>query len=190
MSQARISLGFLMLLGVVTLVGCSSNATSFVRDDVDYSYIRRVAIFPFFNRGQDLQAGARVYTIFQSEVLEQDALRTIDLGETMAGVQALRLDPTSELSPEQIVALGQELSVDAIFFGSVDEYGIERTSSARVYHVTFTFSLAETETGALIWQSQVHNNGTSVWRKIFGGGSASLHSVSQSAVQDALGTLF
>ena len=191
MNRARISLGaLLLLLGVIALAGCSSNASSFVRDDVDFSYIRRVAVFPFFNRGSDLQGGARVYSIFQTELLEQVALRVVDRGETMAAIQTLHLDPTTDLSTEQIMSLGRELEVDAIFFGTVEEYGIERTGSSRVYYVTFSFSLAETETGALVWKSQVHNDGTSFWRKIFGGGSASLHAVSRSAVQDALGTLF
>ena len=123
-------------------------------------------------------------------MLNQDALRTIDLGETLGGMRALRLDAASVLTPQQIVDLGKQLSVDAIFFGDVEEYGLERSSSDRVYYVTLAFSLAETETGTIIWQSTVHEDGTSLWRKLFGGGSASLHDVTRSAVAEALGTLF
>ncbi|MEZ4387260.1 MAG: hypothetical protein R3D98_06715 [Candidatus Krumholzibacteriia bacterium] len=189
MSRTTISLGLLVLLGCC-LAGCAANTTSYVRDDVDFSYIRRVAVYPFVNRSQDPQAAPRVYSIFQAELLQHDALRTIDLGETLGGLQALRLDPAAVLAPEQIVALGKQLGVDGIFFGDVDDYGLERASGDRVYSVTFTFSLAETETGSVVWQSTVHDDGTSLWRKLFGGGTASLHDVSRSAIADALETLF
>jgi uncharacterized protein YbjQ (UPF0145 family) len=50
--------------------------------------------------------------------------------------------------------------------------------------------MAETETGNLIWRSQVHVDGSSLWKKLFGGESASLYDVSRKAVQKALGSLF
>jgi hypothetical protein len=105
-------------------------------------------------------------------------------------MRELKLDPNAEPSAEQIVALGKALEVDAVFFGSVEDYGPERLSGDRVNAVTLTFSLAETQTGSLIWQSQIHRNGTSFWRKLFGGGSASMYDVSRAAVAEALGTLF
>jgi hypothetical protein len=94
------------------------------------------------------------------------------------------------LSPEQIVELGQALSVQGIFFGTVEEYGQARIRNAQAYNVTVSFSLSETETGTMIWNSQVNRNGTSFWRRLFGGGSASLYDVSRDAVDSALGTLF
>lgn len=184
----------LMLTGLIALAvllaGCAPEVSSFARDDVDYSFIRRAAVYPFQNRSQDLQAGVRVHSIFLSELLQQDALRTIDPGETLGGIAALRLDTVGELTPEQIVDLGRELEVDAIFFGDVEEYGADRVSNDRVNLVTLTFSMAETQTGSVVWRSTVHRNGTSFWRKLFGGGSASLHDVTRAAVRESLETLF
>lgn len=180
----------LALTALLGGAGCAPDATSYIRDDVDFSFIRRVAIYPFDNLSTDIQAGPRVYSIFQAEVLQQEGLRTIDRGETLHGMQALHYDFGSELSPEQIVALGEELAVDAIFFGDVQEYGLERLGNDRTYQVTLSFSLVETQTGMLIWKSTVHQDGTSPLRKIFGGGSASLHEVTRQAVSQALETLF
>jgi hypothetical protein len=56
--------------------------------------------------------------------------------------------------------------------------------------VTASFSMAETETGNLIWRSQVHVGGSSLWRTLFGGNPVSLYEVSRAAVRKALGTLF
>jgi hypothetical protein len=187
MSRTRIKIVWVLLL--VVLAGCGGGATSYVRDDVDYSHIRRVAIYPFQNRSQDPQAGPRVQSVFVTELLTRNALQTLDPGESLAAMRELKLDPGAELSAAQILALGQRLSVDAIFFGAVDEYGYERESGDRVSSLTLTLRLAETETGTIIWQSQDHRRGTSVWRKIFGGGTTSLHDISRAAVDDCLRSL-
>jgi len=189
MSRARISLGICCLLGLA-LSGCAPDVNSFVRSDVDYSYIRQVAVFPFQNLSQDLYAAARVQSVFTTQLLAQDGLRVVEPGAVLATLEDQRLDAAAELSPDQIVALGEQLGADAIFFGTVEEYGAERMSNDRVYLVTLSFALHETETGSLIWQGQVHNDGTSFWRKLFGGGSASLYQVTSTAVDDALETLF
>ena len=86
--------------------------------------------------------------------------------------------------------LGQVLSVDGIFFASVEEYGVERVSKDRTYSITASYSLAETETGLKVWNAQTRCQGSSFWRKLFGGGSASLYAVSKENVNNALETLF
>jgi hypothetical protein len=189
MNRKRFTLGTLLFL-LMVFWGCSSGPTSYVRTDVDFSFVRRAAILPFENLSQDLHAGTRMQSVFMAAVLEKDALALVELGETLNAMGKLRLSPETALTPEQIVALGKELEVDALFMGSVQEYGIERISNGRTYMVTASFSLAETETGSVIWKSQAQENGTSVWRKLFGGGSASLFDVSRSVVDKALETLF
>lgn len=170
--------------------GCSPGANSFIRDDVDFSYIRTVAVYPFANLTQDAHASQRLHSIFISEVLDADAVEIRELGETLQAMGDLRLNPDGELTTDQVVALGKNLGVDAVFFGTIEDYGIERVSDGRTYSVTATFRLRETETGTMIWNAQTRADGASVWRKIFGGGSASLYDVSREAVHQALETLF
>jgi hypothetical protein len=123
-------------------------------------------------------------------ILEQGGLVLVDQGEVLHTMQRLKISPGATLSSEQIIALGQQLSVEGIFFGTVEEYGQARINNAQVYHITAAFSLLETETGSLVWNSQVSKNGTSFWRRLFGGGTASLYQVSRSAVKEAQRTLF
>jgi len=188
MSRALYSILFLAIL--IQLPACSPGATKYVHPNVDFSYIHRVAIFPFHNRSQDIQAAARVQSIFMAGILEHGELVLVDQGEVLHTLQKLKISPAADLSSEQVVALGEQLAVEGIFFGTVEEYGQARITNAQVYNITATFSLLETETGSLIWNSQVSKNGTSFWRRLFGGGSASLYDVSRSAVESAQGTLF
>jgi hypothetical protein len=179
-----------MLLMFVLSLGCSSGSSSYLNTDVNFSFVQRVAILPFQNISQDLHGGTRMHSVFMASVLEQDALSMVSLGEILNAMSRLHLSPDAAFTPTQIVDLGRELKVDAIFTGTVEEYGLERASNARVYVVTASFSMLETETGSLIWKTQVHENGTSIWRKLFGGGSASLYDVSRSVANKALESLF
>jgi hypothetical protein len=113
----------------------------------------------------------------------------VDPGETVAAMNSLGLDDGSKLTPEQAIALGEALSVDALFFGIVEEYGLSRTDRKRGNEVVAVFGMTETESGTVIWRSQVQASGTSTWNRVFGGGSKSLYDVSRDAVRKALRTL-
>ena len=179
---------FLMIL--IQFQACAPRATHYAHPNVDFSSIQRVAIFPFQNMSQDTQAAARVQSIFVASILEEGELILVDHGEVLHTLQKLKMSTGAVLSAEQIINLGQQLSVEGIFFGTVEEYRLERISNTQAYNVTVAFSLFETETGSLIWNSQVNHNGTSFWRRLFGGGTASFYDVSRSAVKAALRTLF
>jgi len=170
--------------------GCSPKGTSFIRQDVDYSFIRTVAVYPFQNLSQDVHASERVYSIFVAQLLDRQAVEVVEYGSVVSAMTQMRLNVDSVLSPEQILELGKILSVDGIFFGSVEEYGVERIGNDRAYFITGSYSLVETETGMTVWNAQTRSQGSSFWRKLFGGGSASLYDVSKDNVDVALGTLF
>jgi TolB-like protein len=179
-----------LLAASLFLAGCAAGPSSYINEDVDFSYIQRVAVFPFDNLSSDNQAAAKVESVFLAELLKVEGLRVVAPGETRAIVAAARVPFSSELSADQIVALGQALGVEAVFFGRVEDYGVRSDSSDRSNALTATFSLAETVTGTTIWHVQVNRDGGSVWRKIFGGGSASFYDVTRGAVREAMGTLF
>mgnify|MGYP001821680662 FL=1 len=124
--------------GIILMIlsGCSSNTTSYVRDDVDYSFISTVAIFPFKNLSQDVHANQRVHSIFVAQVLDRGMVSVIEYGTVLNAMTQMQLDVNSVLTPEQIVELGKIMSVDGIFFGTVEEYGLERLSKDRTYAVT------------------------------------------------------
>jgi hypothetical protein len=180
----------MILVLLAVLPGCSPKATSLVREDVDYSFIRRVAVYPFQNLTQDVHANDRVYPIFVAQLLDRQAVEVVEFGAVLSAMAQMQLSYDSVLAPEQVVELGGILAVDGIFFGSIEEYGVERVSRDQTYSITASYSLAETQTGITVWNAQTRSQGSSVWRKLFGGGSASLYSVSRQNVENALGTLF
>lgn len=177
------------ILLALVIGGCASGPIHHVRSDVDFSFIRRVAVVPFQNLSADRFATQRMNTVFVSELQQYGGLEVVDPGETMQAYLSQRLTPDLPLTPTQVVALGQALEVDAIFTGTVEDYGLERLGGNQTYAVTAAFGLAETQSGASIWTAQIRTDGSSFWQKLFGGQPTSLYEVSRRAVRGALGTL-
>lgn len=184
------SRGISCLLAVLSVVaGCSGGGTVYLHPSVDFSQLRRCAILPFENLTSDTFAGKRLESIFLMEVLADGTLTVVEPEETASALAGLRITPGSMPTPEQVVALGKVLSVDGVLFGSVEDYGPLNRSGQPGNQVTAVFSLTETETGTLVWRSQVHVEGLSLFKRLFGGESASLFDLSRMAAQKALGSL-
>jgi len=181
---------WLLLLLAAAVTGCAAGATSYVHPEVDFGRIHRCAVLPFANLSSDANAGARLQSVFISELLTRKGMAIVEPGEVLAAARDLRLGDDQTPTPEQYVQLGKRISADAVFAGTIQEYGAESLGHDRTYMVTADFTLTETETGALIWKAQVHETGMTVWRKLFGGQSASLYDVSRATVRKAIGTLF
>lgn len=179
------------LLGTLSLlaVGCGSPGESYVHPNIDFGYMKRAAVLPFQNLTTDYLAGERLQSIFLMELLEADILAIVDPRETAAAMAGLGLVPGSPLTPEQSVNLGKKLAVDALFFGVVEEYGYGRNERSRGPEITVVLGLTETQSGAMVWRSQVHSTGSSIWKSLFGGGPDDLYSVSRDTVRKALRTL-
>jgi hypothetical protein len=169
--------------------GCGTSPTSYLHPNIDFGYMERAAVLPFRNLSQDGLAGERLQSIFLMELLEEDALAIVDPRETSAAVRDLGLSPGADLTPEQAVALGTSLRVDALFFGVVEEYSPGLGDRTRGPQITAVLGMIETQTGAVVWRAQVHETGASIWKRLFGGRPDDVYTVSRDAVRRALRTL-
>ena len=178
-----------LLLLLLALMSCAPSTTSYVHPDVDLAHIQRCAILPFQNLSQDGYADERLHSLFLMSILREGSLQIIEPGAVFDAMARQQIPAGASLSPEQCIALGKELAVDGIFFGSVQEFGMARDQRRQVSQVTALFGLIETQTGVTVWRAQVHLDGSSLLRRLFGGESRSLHAVSETAVDRALRTL-
>ena len=187
--RVRTSAG-MALAGMFLLVnGCGSSGEGYIHPNVDFSYMKRAAVLPFQNLTTDFQAGERMQSIFLMEMLDKDVLTLVDPRETSAALKALGYSASTVLTTEQAIALGKKLDAQALFFGTVEEYGLGQGDRSRGPVITATFGMTETQTGTMVWRAQSHATGASIWRKLFGGGPADLYSVSRETVRKALRTL-
>lgn len=178
-----------LLSGALLVGGCGGTGGSYIHPNVDFGYMERATVLPFRNLTGDDLADERVQSIFLMEILEADILDMVDAREAAATLVAMDLSPGAPLTPEQAVELGKRLNVDALFTGTVEEYGVNRANRSAEAEVTLVVEMIETQTGVVVWRSQVHESGSTFWSRLFGSGTRDLYSVSRRAVRKALGTL-
>ena len=178
-----------VVLCVPIMSACGSSAKSYIRPRVDFSYIQSAAVLPFENLSRNELADERMRSVFLTEILAAQVMEIANPGETSAALNSLRISPTATLTPEQAVAIGERLSVDAVFSGVIEEYGFSGGRRDQSPEITAVFALTETETGSIIWRAQIHEAGSSFWRRLFGSSGDDIYEVSRKSVRKALGTL-
>ncbi len=186
----RWSGALLVLVALVALwAGGCGTPVSFIHPSFDFGYTERVAVLPFLNISNDDLADERIQSLFLMELLDADVLAVIDSRESAAALAKFRIDPNRALTTEQIIDIGEELGVQAVFTGVVEEYGLSRSDRTRGPEVTAVFEMVETETGSVVWRAQAHQTGGSFWKRLFGKTADDPYTVSRRLVRKALRTL-
>lgn len=163
--------------------------TVFVHQEYNFAFIERVAVIPFENLSKDQGAGARVTRLFVGELLSAEAFDIVEPGEVSRALMKYSLVRTADLTREQVVEIGKELGVQALFLGSVNESETTRAGGANVSMVTLTVRLLETEEGTTIWSATNTSGGRGFWSSLFGTGEKSKTEVTRNCIKKTLNTL-
>ncbi len=180
----------MLILGLLLLAGCAGvRSTTFAHPDYNFGYIEKVAVIPFENTSKDQGAGVRTTRFFVTELLAAQAFDVVEPGEVARVLGEHGLVRTADLSREQILAIGRELGVQALFLGSVGESATQRAGNTNVNVVTLNARLIETETGEAIWSATHSESGSGFWSTLFGTRQRSRSEVTRSCVSECIGTL-
>jgi hypothetical protein len=178
---------------LILFTGCrSSNSTNspvfYINPDVDFSFIKRVAVLPLDNLTDDRAAGEVVRQIMISELLASGLVDVVVPGEVITALNTLNIKSMSVLNTEHIKALGKTLKVEAVVLGSVEQYGYNRFGNISAPELTITLMMADTNTGAIIWSVTMMGGGASFMAKHFGAKTMTLSETVLSVVREAINT--
>ena len=174
---------------VLVALGCARGPTVFINDEYNFQYVERVAVVPFDNLTSDQGAGNRVTRVFIADLLAEKAFDIVEPGEVSRVLEKFSTVRTSQLTQEQITAIGKELKVQGIIFGNVTEMTSSRSGSAMVNTVTLVIRMVETETGATVWSATNTSGGRGFWGSLFGGGDKSESEAIRDCVKGVVKTL-
>ena len=163
----------LFLAFCLTACASSSVPSSYVNPEFDFAAIRRVAVMPFANT---LLSTAAVYVLPTGEVAR---------GIARAGI----VNPTAP-SVEEIARLAGIIEVDAVFTGTINEYGEVRSGSATANMISMIVQMVETQTGKVVWTASATKGGITIWDRLFGSGGRPMSDVTQDAVDELMDKLF
>ena len=123
-------------------------------------------------------------------LLASSSIYVLPAGEVARGVGKAGVSDPALPSPEEVVKLAEVLKADAVFTGSVKEYGEVRSGASAANVVSVSLQLMEAQTGKVVWSGASTQGGITVWDRLFGGGGQAINKATEQAINDLLNQLF
>lgn len=156
-----VMLSIISWICLLIAAGCQSATIEVGRDmSVDLDAIKRVAIIPFENHSKDRLAGDKVTAIFISAMVRITSVDIVDPGETLDALAAQGAE-TKKLSPLLIKRIGAKIGAEAMIFGSVEEFSMEKFHSTVLPVVSVSARMVDVNTGKVLWVATASDSGLS-----------------------------
>jgi hypothetical protein len=181
-----------VLAAVIVSFSCAGRGTPsfYIRQDYDFSYIKKVAVLPLDNLTNEKFAADAVRQVVICELLSAGLVDVAVPGEAETAVDKLGLRSIKALNAEQIKSLGNALKVQAVAFGSVEKFGEVRIGNISAPEVTITLMMADTTSGSIVWSVTKTGGGASFAARHFGARSETMSEAVIRVVREAIQTLY
>ncbi len=183
----------LVILSIILLLisncGGKSTPSFYINQEIDFSFIKRVAVLPFENFSNEKFANDSVRQVVISELLASGLVEVVCPGDVNAALDSLKIKTGSSPSAEQIKSIGKTLKVQAIIMGTVNKYGEIREGSISVPEVSLTLMMADAGSGSIIWSVTKTRIGGGFWAKHFGARADTMSETVLKVVREAIKTL-
>jgi curli biogenesis system outer membrane secretion channel CsgG len=177
----------LMILSL--LLACGPGLRYYTNPAADLSYLKRVAILPLHNFTRDDLAHEKIRDILETELLQLEVFEVVDRGAVDAVLRELRIKSPSEVSPSILKKISQELNVQSVLTGAVDEYETERSGNISLSFVAVSLKLIDAKSAEVIWQITASEKGGGALTRLFGVGEKSRLEVGHILIKRCLQTL-
>jgi len=166
-AQKIIALAMGMLL---SLSGCSAKAPrGYFKPGVTISQIKSLAVLSFDNISGYPDAGKKAVNLFLTELARTELFEIAEMGEVEKTLRSLRVRTTAELDLSKRQNLGEQLNVQVVIVGSVDEYELRQEGGRTVPVVAISARMLQVQTGDILWAvSHIHDGND--WETVFGFG--------------------
>ncbi|MBF8258871.1 MAG: hypothetical protein HW377_1245 [Actinobacteria bacterium] len=180
------------LLFLLVSAGCATSSSKVVFRDpnMDFGSLQAVAVMPFTNLTRETVAGERIRDVFMTMLQATGGVYVIPPGEVGRGVARLNLERPASPTPEEVTKFAKIVNADALFTGTVSEYGEVRSGSSTANVVSISVQMMEAQTGRVVWSAASTKGGVTTTDRLFGGGGEPMNATTQKAVDDLLEKLF
>jgi len=181
----------LLAVGVsLSLLGCGAKAPrGYLKSGLTTSQIRSLAVLPFDNISGHPDAEKKVSNLLLTELARRELFKIAEMGEVENSLRSLRIRTTTEIDSSNLQKLGEQLNVQAIIIGSVDEYELRKEKSGTVPVVAINIRMLGVQTGDILWAISNAHDGND-WETIFGFGRIiSLNELAQVTISEMVESL-
>lgn len=152
-----------LLLTFLIFLSCAGGPRIYLNPEADMSFYQKVGVVPFTNLSADRFAGEKMTSAFVTELLITEKFDVIERGEFDHVVQQVRSStsgsPSTELTAEQLKAIGEQAGVSGIIEGVVKEYEMIRLGQGNYPLISFSVKLVDAPTGRVVWESNYSTKG-------------------------------
>ena len=172
--------------------GCGGKGTPafYISHDIDFSFIKKVAVLPLDNLTNERFAGDTIRQVVISELLASGLVDVACPGDAIAAIETLKLKPGQPLSADQIKAVGKALKVQAVVLGAVNKFGEVKEGNVSAPEVAITLMMADTGSGTIIWSVTKTRGGAGFMARHFGARSETMSETMLKVIREALQTLY
>ncbi|UCB52195.1 MAG: hypothetical protein JSV10_09445 [Candidatus Zixiibacteriota bacterium] len=152
-----------LVLTFLIFLSCAGGPRTYLHPEADMSFYQKVGVVPFINLTADRFAGEKMTSTFVTELLITEQFDVIERGEFDHVVQQVRSStggsPSTELTAEQLKAVGEQAGVNGIIEGVVKEYEMIRVGQGSYPLISFAVKLVDAPTGRVVWESNYSTKG-------------------------------
>ena len=163
---------------------------TFIRENVDISFIKKVAVLKFENHSKYETAGKILRDITITEIL---AMKIFDVTGKSIADSVINEESNDEESTsydkETLKRIARKLKVEALIIGSVDSYENKRDGNYTYPAVTLTLRLIDGKNGMILWQTSGTKTGYSLSNRLLGVKAKDINELSFELVEDLLTSL-
>jgi len=148
----------MLMAGAVLLAGCGHRRVR-MTEGLSLHAVKRIAVLPFDNRSEEINAGERVTHVFIAALHKERVVQILELGEVERFLIRNRIRSTAQVDLQLLSAMGRELGVDAVLLGIVDEYGYRIMSGDQIPVVGVSLRILDTRTGNILLAASYSRSG-------------------------------
>lgn len=180
-----------LIIPFIVLTSCATKTREVYQDpNMDFGAVRTVAVMPFVNLTRDQLAADRVRDVFMNALLSTEAIYVVPPGEVARGVARAEIANPLTPSSEDVIKLGKMIKAEAVFTGTLKEYGDVRSGTSSANVISLSLQMLETETGKVVWTASTTRGGITFSDRLFGGGGQPMDYITMDAVGDLINKLF
>lgn len=175
------------------LGGCAfqsgGGAKSFVRENVDLGFAKKIAVLPLQNNSRDEYAPELLRDLAITRIFAAKLFDVADKGVVDSLLKEEAIDPGKPIDAPTIRRLGQRLNAQVLLLGTVDIAEEGRLGSMVYPEMAVTMRILDVESGLVLWQASGSEKGDSLARRLFGLAARDRYRVAQDLVNSLLRTI-
>lgn len=182
-----------MALLLCLLTGCAitsdGGTKSFVRENVDFGFVKKIAVLPLENNSKDEFAPEMLRDIVITRIFAMGLFDVTDKGVVDSLLREEAIEPGKPVDGPALKRLGQRLNAQALLLGTVDVAMEGRKGSVAYPEMAVTLRILDVESGLVIWQASGNASGDSLPRRLFGLAARDRYQVAAGLIYDLLRTV-